>query len=47
VVGNLLQRLLSENVRVRPRLFNRFRIVWPIRRQPRSGAEAVAGEWSV
>src|SRR5262245_2131815 len=35
VVGNLLQRLLGEHVRVRPRPFNRFRIVWPVRRQRR------------
>ena len=35
VVGNLLQRLLGEDVRVRPRLFNRFRIVGPVRRQRR------------
>ena len=35
VVGNLLERLLGEDVRVRPRLFNRFRIVGPVRRQRR------------
>jgi hypothetical protein len=35
VVGNLLQRLLGEDVRVRPRLFDRFRIVRPVRRQRR------------
>jgi len=35
VVGNLLQRLVGEDVRVRLRLFNRFRIVWPVRRQRR------------
>ena len=33
VVGNLLQRLLGEDVRVRPRLVNGFRIVWPVRRE--------------
>jgi hypothetical protein len=35
VVGNLLQRLVGEDVRVRPRLFNRFGIVRPVRRQRR------------
>src|SRR4029450_6528664 len=35
VVGNLLQRLLGKDVRVRPRPFNGFRIVWPVWRQGR------------
>jgi hypothetical protein len=35
VVGDLLQGLLGEDVRVRPGLFNRCRIVWPVRRQRR------------
>jgi hypothetical protein len=35
VAGNLLQRLVGEDVRVRLRLFNRFGIVWPVRRQRR------------
>jgi len=35
VVDDLLQGLLGEDVRVRPSLFNRFRIVWPVRRQGR------------
>jgi hypothetical protein len=35
VIGDLLQGLLGEDVRVRPGLFNRFRIVWPVRRQRR------------
>jgi len=35
VIGDLLQRLLGEEGRVRPGLFNRFRIVRPVRRQRR------------
>jgi hypothetical protein len=35
MIGGLLQRLLGEDARVRPGLFNRFRIVWPVRRQRR------------
>jgi hypothetical protein len=35
VIGDLFQGLLGEDVRVRPGLFNRFRIVWPVRRQRR------------
>jgi hypothetical protein len=38
VIGDLVQGLLGENVRVRPGLFNRFRIVWPVR-----GERGVAG----
>jgi hypothetical protein len=34
-IGDLLQGLLGEDVRVRPGFFNRFRIVWPVRRQRR------------
>ena len=33
VVGNLLQRLLCEDVRIRPSLFNRIWIIWPVRRE--------------
>ena len=35
VVGDLLQGLLGEDVRVRTGLFNRCRIVWPVGRQRR------------
>ena len=35
VIGDLLQGLLGEDVRVRPCLFNGLRIVWPVRRQRR------------
>ena len=35
VIGDLLQGLLGEDVRVRTGLFNRCRIVWPVRRQRR------------
>jgi hypothetical protein len=35
VVGDLLQGLLGEGVGVRPGRFDRFRIVWPVRRQRR------------
>jgi hypothetical protein len=33
VIGDLPQGLLGEHIRVRPSLVNRFRIVWPVRRQ--------------
>jgi hypothetical protein len=35
VIGDLLQGLLGQDVRVRPGLFDRFRIIWPVRRQRR------------
>jgi hypothetical protein len=35
VIGDLFQGFLREDVRIRPGLFNRFRIVWPVRRQRR------------
>jgi len=35
VIGDLIQGLPGEDARVRPGLFNRFRIVWPVRRQRR------------
>jgi hypothetical protein len=35
VIGDLFQGLPGQDVRVRPGLFDRFRIVWPVRRQRR------------
>jgi hypothetical protein len=35
VIGDLLQGLPGQDARVRPGLVNRFRIVWPVRRQRR------------
>jgi hypothetical protein len=35
VISDLLQGLLGQDARVRPGLFNRFGIVWPVRRQRR------------
>jgi hypothetical protein len=33
VIGDLSQSLLGEDFWVRPRTFDRFRIIWPARRQ--------------
>jgi len=38
VIGDLPQGLLGQDARVRPGLFNRSRIVWPVRRQRRVAA---------
>jgi hypothetical protein len=35
VIGDLLQGLVGQHVRFRPGLFNRFRIIGPVRRQRR------------
>jgi hypothetical protein len=33
VIGDLLQGLLGKDLGFRPGGFNRFRIIWPVRRQ--------------